>query len=359
MSDRVLIIAEAGVNHNGDLSIAKDLVYAAAEAGADIVKFQSFKAEKLVTKTAEKALYQKENSGADESQYQMLKKLELSEEMHFELVRCCEKAGIQFLSTAFESESLDFLSKNLKLSLYKIPSGEITNGPLIHQHAQTGSKIIMSTGMSNLVEIEDALAVIAHGYCAPDQTITSLNDCYDIYRTEEAKKLLMEKVILLHCTSNYPASDDSVNLRAMDRLHETFGLPVGYSDHTEGIVASIAAVARGARVIEKHFTLDKSLPGPDHLASIEPGELSELVTLCRRTSKMLGTDEKQATESEISTREVARKSLHAVAQISKGDVFSSRNIDALRPGTGISPMKYWEYLQNESDKEYQIGEMIK
>lgn len=357
--DDLCIIAEAGVNHNGDIKLAKELVKAAAKCGAHVVKFQTFKAHKLVTETAEKAKYQKENSGTSESQFEMLKKLELSEEMHYEILECCKDHNIRFLSTAFEEDSLKFLTQTVGLDVLKIPSGEITNGPLLRAHARLGSKIIMSTGMSNLDEIDDALAVLAHGLCKPEQEITGLEDCYAVYRSEKGREELRKHVTLLHCTSNYPASDESVNLRAMDTLKIKFNLPVGYSDHTEGIVASVAAVARGATVIEKHFTLDKTLPGPDHKASIEPSELKELVHLCARVSHMLGSQDKKPCVSEESTKEVARKSLHCISVIEEGDEFNENNIGLLRPGTGISPMKYWDFLGKKSDRRYEIGEIIK
>lgn len=356
---RVKIIAEAGVNHNGDIKMAKELVNAAAKAGADIVKFQTFKAEKLVTKSAEKAQYQKDNCGADESQYDMLKKLELSDEMHFELIEHCNKREIDFLSTAFDFDSLVLLTRKIGLKLLKIPSGEITNGPLIHQHARTKAQIILSTGMSNIDEIETALAVLAHGYCCPDNEINSIDDCIKVYNTQEAQSVLKNKVTLLHCTSNYPASFESVNLKAMNTMENKFSLPIGYSDHTEGILATIAAVARGATIIEKHFTLDKKLPGPDHKASIEPHELTELVKSVRSVSSMLGSGEKAADSCELSTIGIARKSLHAKKTINKGDFFNANNIDILRPGNGISPMDFWKYLNTKSPQKFNKGEKIK
>lgn len=358
LDDKVLVIAEAGVNHNGDIKLAKELVKVAAECGAHIVKFQTFKAHKLVTKTAEKAKYQKENSGANESQFEMLRKLELSEEMHFEILECCKDHDIRFLSTAFEVDSLKFLTQTVGLDVLKIPSGEITNGPLLHAHAKSASKIIMSTGMSNLDEIDDALAVLSHGLCNPGHEITSLEDCYAVYRTDKGQQELQKCVTLLHCTSNYPASDESVNLRAMDTLRTKFNLPVGYSDHTEGIVASVAAVARGATIIEKHFTLDRTLPGPDHKASIEPDELKELVDMCNRVTHMLGSEEKKADVTEEPTKEIARKSIVAKNTISVGDQLSVENLIIKRPGTGVSPMKWWDLLNSKATRNYSKDDTI-
>lgn len=358
MTDNVLIIAEAGVNHNGDLEIAKELVAAAAEAGADIVKFQTFKAKNLVTETAEKAQYQKDNCGAEETQFQMLKKLEMSDEMHHEIIACCKAHNIEFLSTAFDLESLDFLSAHIGLKRLKIPSGDITNGPLIHAHARTNADIILSTGMSNLGEVEAALAVIAHGYCAPDETINSLNDCYQVLATPEAQQILKEKVVLLHCTSSYPTPVESVNLKAMDTLHDAFGLSVGYSDHTAGIVAPIAAVAKGAVVIEKHFTLSHDMEGPDHKASLEPADLKSMVDAIRETSIMMGNGIKAPDGIELSSKAVARKSLIATQDIAAGDVLGAHNMTTMRPGTGICAMQWWDVQQKPAKRDYRKGDLI-
>ncbi len=358
MIDDVLIIAEAGVNHNGDIGLAKELIAAAAEAGADIVKFQTFKAEKLVTKTAEKAQYQKDNCGADETQFEMLKKLELNEDKHFELIECCKNNNIQFLSTAFDNSSLDFLARVAKLDLLKIPSGEITNGPFIHDHAKTGAHIILSTGMATLGEIEKALAVLSHGYCKPKEHINSLDDCFSLLATEDGQKSLRNKVTLLHCTTSYPAPVESVNLRAMGVMQDAFGLPVGYSDHTSGLVASIAAVARGASVIEKHFTLDKNMEGPDHKASLEPNELKKMVEDIRLTSQMLGNGVKLPHPVEISAKLVARKSIVARQKIKAGDILTSDNLTIIRPGAGRSPMEWWAILGTLAIKNYEEGDLI-
>ena len=354
----VKIIAEAGVNHNGEIGLAKELVAAAAEAGVDIVKFQSFKAENLVTKKAEKAQYQKNNCGANESQYEMLKKLELDEKMHFEIIACCKRYNVEFLSTAFDEESLTFLTTGAKLSALKISSGEITNGPFIHNHAKTGSDLIVSTGMATLGEIEEALAVIAHAYCHPNKPIKDINDCYRALATSEGLELLKNKVTLLHCTSSYPASAESVNLRAMDTMQKAFGLRVGYSDHTAGLVAPIAAVAMGASVIEKHFTLDCNMEGPDHKASLEPQALKQMVADIRMASQMLGHGRKLPHSSEISTKNVARKSIIARDVIKVGESLTANNMALMRPGTGVSPMKWWSKLEDSAVKNYRKGDLI-
>jgi len=358
MTDRLTIIAEAGVNHNGDPVLARELVAAAAEAGVDIVKFQTFKAKNLVTETAEKAAYQKENSGADETQLAMLKKLELDDDLHFDLMECCKKHDIDFLSTAFDSESLNFLTKDVGIRTLKVPSGEITNGPFLLEHAQTGHEIILSTGMSTLAEVEAALAVLAHGYLFPDQPVHNLNDCYQAYITAESRNILLEKVILLHCTSQYPTPPKSVNLRAMDTLSSAFGLRVGYSDHTQGITASVAAAARGACLIEKHFTLDKNMEGPDHIASLDPNELADLVNGVREVESMLGHSTKVPDPLEMNTRDVVRKSIVATVPIKEGTPFLMENISVMRPGTGISPMEYWSILNKVATKGYSVGELI-
>lgn len=359
MKEHVTIIAEAGVNHNGDPVLARELVATAAEAGADIVKFQTFKAENLVTKKAQKATYQKENSGASESQYEMLKKLELSEELHFDLKDCCNKHSIRFLSTAFDSGSLAFLTKEVGLDILKIPSGEITNGPFLLEHARTGKNVIVSTGMATLKEVEEALAVLSHGYTVANKEVGSLKDCYEAFSSAEGQSALKEKVTLLHCTSQYPAPTASVNLRAMDTLASTFSLPVGYSDHTEGIIASVGAVAKGACMIEKHFTLDKNMEGPDHKASLEPGELKQLVQAIRDVETMLGSSVKAPDPMEANTREVARKSIVAAKDLMSGEVFSANNITIIRPGTGRSPMELWALLGKKADRPYQKGDLIK
>ena len=304
------VIAEAGVNHNGTVELAKQLIDAAARAGADAVKFQTFRAAKLVTAAAPKAKYQVANTGSAESQFQMLQKLELTLEEFRALADHCKLRGITFLSAPFDEESVDLL-QSLDVPAYKIPSGELTNGPLLQYIAGKGRPIILSTGMSTLSEVGTAVEII-----------------HRAGNTELA---------LLHCTSNYPTPPEQVNLLAMDTMRREFALPVGYSDHTQGITIPIAAVARGACVIEKHFTLDRNLPGPDHVASLEPNELAAMVTAIRSVEASLGDGKKQPTTSELDTASVARKSLVAGRSIPAGAVLQASDIAIRRPGTGLAP----------------------
>lgn len=352
----VFIIAEAGVNHNGSLETAKQLVDAAVEAGADAVKFQTFKAEKLVTQSAAKAAYQKTTTGSDESQFAMLQKLELKYEYHLHLRDYCSERGIQFLSTAFDFDSLDFLVDDVGVELLKIPSGEITNGPFLLAHARTGKNIILSTGMATLGEIELALGVLAFGYLGWEEP--SLATFLQAYANEQGQSLLKAKVNLLHCTSEYPTPMSSVNLRVMDVLQQVFALPVGYSDHTEGLVVSIAAAARGAGIIEKHFTLDRSQQGPDHLVSLEPDELKQMVAAIRAVELAMGRPCKTPQSVEMDNRLVVRKSLVAGKAIRNGECFSVENLAIKRPGTGHSPMEYWRLLGQVSHRSYLPDEII-
>ncbi|MCR2057364.1 N-acetylneuraminate synthase [Campylobacter helveticus] len=329
---KVLIIAEAGVNHNGDLNLAKKLIEQAAKAGADIVKFQTFKAEDCVSIKAKKAKYQLENTAKDESQLEMIKKLELSREAHFELMKHCKKHNIAFLSTPFDLESVAFL-QSLNLSYFKIPSGEITNLPYLKAVARCKKKVLLSTGMANLAEIEAALEIL--------------------------RKNGTRDITLLHCTTEYPAPFEEVNLNAIKTLKEAFKLKVGYSDHTKGIVAALGAVALGAVVIEKHFTLDKTMEGPDHKASLEPSELKELCEGIRTLEKALGNGIKKASKSEAKNIIIARKSLVAKREIQKGEKFSEQNLTTKRPGSGISAMRYEEYLGKRALKTYKKDELIR
>lgn len=327
----VFIIAEAGVNHNGDIALAKKLVEEAKRAGADCVKFQTFRAEALVTGDAKKAEYQKKQTGASQSQFEMLKKLELSKEEFLELKAYCDECEIEFLSTAFDMESLDFL-ESLAPSCYKIPSGEITNYPYLVAIAKTGRPVILSTGMCEMEEVEAAVSTLReHGAGA---------------------------ITILHCTTEYPAPLADVNLKAMNTLGEYFKVPVGYSDHTEGIEIPVAAVAMGAQVIEKHFTLDKNMEGPDHKASLTPVELSEMVQAIRNVEQALGSSEKIVTKREKANRMVARKSIVAAQPIVKGEVFSSENLTVKRPADGISPMRWTEVIGKVADRDYQKDERI-
>jgi len=357
MTERVFIIAEAGVNHNGSLETAYQLVDAAVAAGADAVKFQTFKAENLVTRHADKAVYQKITTDADENQLTMLKRLELKYEQHFQLLDYCQLKGIQFLSTAFDFESLDFLVRELGVEILKIPSGEITNGPFLLAHAQTGKQIILSTGMATLGEVETALAVLAFGYLDTAQP-PSLATFQQVYSSKQGQALLQDKVTLLHCTTEYPTPMAHVNLRSMDVLQQAFGLRVGYSDHTEGLVVPIAAAARGATIIEKHFTLDKSQQGPDHKVSLEPDELKVMVSAIRAVEVALGMAQKMPQPVELENRNVARKSLVAGCSVSQGEYFTEINLTIKRPGTGRSPMDYWALLGESSTRNYDADELI-
>ena len=329
-----LIIAEAGVNHNGSIELAKQLVDKAVEAGVDYIKFQTFKASKLVTKTAKQAEYQQKNIGKEgDSQFQMLKKLELTPEDHEILIAYCKEKGIKFFSTAFDFDSIEYLH-SLNLGLWKIPSGEVTNYPFLKRIAQFNEKTILSTGMC---EIEDVRAAVNA-----------------LYKNGLSK----ENLILLHCNTEYPTPFEDVNLKAMGTLCEEFGVEVGYSDHTLGIEVPVAAVALGATVIEKHFTLDRSMPGPDHKASLEPDELKTMVSAIRNIEKALGSAEKKVSDSERKNIVIARKSIVAAANIKKGELLTEKNITVKRPGMGISPMRWEEVLGASAIRDFQEDELI-
>lgn len=315
MEDRVIVIAEAGVNHNGDIEIAKRLITQAALSGADFVKFQTFKADKIVAKTLNLASYQTKNlKDTVDSQYVMLKKLEMPDEWHLLLKKFAEESGIQFLSTGFDENSIDLLDQ-IGVSLFKIPSGEITNRPYLEHIASKGKPVILSTGMSTLKEIGEALNVL------------------------KSKGLSNELITVLHCNTDYPTPMEDVNLRAMHNIQNEFGVKIGYSDHTEGIEVSLAAVALGAVVIEKHFTLDKNLPGPDHKASLEPVELAKLISAIKNVKLAIsGNGIKAPSNSEIQNKRYARKSIHIKKEIYSGQIISSDHLEMKRPGDGISPM---------------------
>jgi N-acetylneuraminate synthase len=353
-----LIIAEAGVNHNGQEELAFALVDAAHMAGADIVKFQTFKAKNLVTEEAKQAEYQVTNTQKQESQLAMLSRLELSYDVHHELVKYCKSLGIEFLSTAFDLESLDFLVNDLGLTRLKLPSGELTNAPLVLAHACTGCDLVVSTGMATLSEIEMALGIIAFGYTAEANAVPSIQSFQEAYASEAGQKALKEKVTILHCTTEYPAPMDEINLRAMDTLGQALDLAAGYSDHSEGITIPIAAVARGAVLIEKHFTLDKNMEGPDHKASLEPQELEAMVTAIRQIEVALGSRVKTPTVSEVKNKAVARKSLVAATDIKAGEEITEHNLTTKRPGTGLSPYRYWDFIGSNASKDYRAGELI-
>jgi N-acetylneuraminate synthase len=352
----VYIIAEAGVNHNGNIEMAKQLIDVAAGAGADAVKFQTFTAANVISQGAPKADYQKVATEAAESQLEMVRRLELDQDAHEALFTYCRGRNLEFMSTPFDDDSVDLLVK-LGVSLLKVSSGEITNAPLLLKMAVTGLPLIMSTGMSTLGEVEAALGVLAFGYLGWEEK-PSKSGFQRALGKPEGLRILRERVILLHCTSEYPAAFMDVNLRAMDTLAGAFGLPVGYSDHTPGIAISIAAAARGAVVIEKHFTLDKFLPGPDHQASLEPAELTAMVRGIRLIEAALGSPRKLPAASELKNRQMARKSLVAARYIRKGEYFSEDNLTSKRPGNGISPLSYWEWIGKVAERDYQPDEII-
>lgn len=351
---RCFVIAEAGVNHNGSLDLALRLVDAAAEAGADAVKFQTFRAANLVTAQADKAAYQRETTGAG-SQLEMLRALELSEDMHLRIAAHCRARGIEFMSTPFDHESLRLLL-GIGVKRLKVPSGEITNGPLMFDAARAGLPIILSTGMSTLAEIEEALAALAAGYAGEAPKPGAL--LLDALARPGARTVLADKVTVLHCTSAYPAPVRLANLRAMDTIARAFGLPVGYSDHTPGIAVSVAAVARGASMIEKHVTLDCALPGPDHRASLEPGDLRAMIAAIRDVEAALGDERKAPTGPELETRTVARKSLVAARRIERGAAIQAEDLTAKRPAGGLSPMAYWSLLGRAAARAYERDDVI-
>ena len=354
---RALVIAEAGVNHNGSIDLACELVDAAADAGADIVKFQTFSADALVTPDAPKAAYQLETTDRGQTQYEMLKALELKASDYRRLVERCRARGIGFLSTPFDPASLAFLVDELAIDRVKIPSGEITNGPMLLAAARTRLPVILSTGMSTLEDVREALAVLAFGYDRRDETPG--REAFErAYVSQSGRDALRERVTLLHCTTSYPAPLATINLRAMDTMRDAFGLPVGYSDHSQGIVVPIAAVARGAVVIEKHFTMDRTLPGPDHLASLEPAELKSMVSAIRDVETALGSAQKLPTAGELETCKVVRKSLSAARPIAPGEAFTEENMMPRRPGSGISPMEFWDILGSTAGRAYRTNDLI-
>ncbi len=328
---KVFIIAEAGDNHNGNFDLALRLVDKAVESGADCVKFQTFITENIISKYAEKAEYQKENTGEEGSQYEMVKKLELSFGQFREIQAYCKKKGILFLSTPFDLDSIDFL-REIEIPFWKIPSGEITNLPYLENIAATGKDIVLSTGMCTMEEIESTVAIL--------------------------RKNGAGGITLLHCNTEYPTPFEDVNLRAMKTMAETFGLPVGYSDHTTGIEVPIAAVAMGAVVIEKHFTLDKNMEGPDHKASLEPDELKQMVLAIRHIERALGSGSKSPSNSEKKNIDIARKSIVAGRDIAAGETFTEENLRIKRPGNGISPMRWYEIIGKKAIKDFKEDELI-
>lgn len=327
----VFIIAEAGVNHNGNIELARKMVDAAAAAGADAIKFQTFKAEKLVCRDAKKALYQMKTTKKEESQFEMLRKLELDQEAHRELIDYCKEKKLLFLSTPYDLESANMLLK-IGMQIFKIPSGEITNLPYLRGIAALHKRVILSTGMSSMEEVTEAVRIL-----------------------KENGALSID---VLHCNTEYPTPMENVNLRSMLTMKRQLGISVGYSDHTQGIEVAIAATALGAEIIEKHFTLDRNMEGPDHKASLEPEELKSMVSAIRNIEKALGNGDKIPSCSELKNREAARKSIVAKKTISKGDFLTTENITVKRPGNGISPMKWDEVIGQKSNRDYKMDEMI-
>jgi len=355
----VLIIAEAGVNHNGSLQRALTMIDAAAAAGADFVKFQTFRADELASSRAPKAAYQLAHTDAAQSQLEMLRQLQLSEAAYEALCAHAARRNIAMLSTPFDLPSIQLLTEQLGMQLLKVSSGDITNGPFLLEIARTDCEVILSTGMSSLAEVEAALAVLAFGYTEALSGGPPTQDAFaSAYASAAGRGALLQRVRLLHCTTEYPAPFAEVNLLAMDTLAAAFRLPVGLSDHTSGIHVAVAAVARGARVVEKHFTLDRTLAGPDHAASLEPQELALMVRQVRDVEAALGDGIKRPASSEYKNRSVARKYLVASRRIKAGETFSRQNVACKRTGGGVSPMDYWSVLGRVASREFETDDPI-
>ncbi len=354
--NHALVVAEAGVNHNGELPLALRLVDVAAAAGANAIKFQSFRAEDIVLRDAPKAEYQRQTTGAAETQYDMLKRLEIDRDFHLAVFEHCRTREISFLSTPFDHASLEFLTGELGLAQVKIPSGEITNAPLVLAGSRRAKDVILSTGMSTLSDVENALGIIAFGLLGGDGPCPRAFAA--AYSSPEGRQALAERVTLLHCTTEYPAPFEGVNLNAMTTLSRAFGLRVGLSDHSSGISVPLAAVALGACMIEKHLTLDRSLPGPDHKASLEPGDFAAMVKAIREVEQALGDGIKRPMPCEVKNALVARRSLVARRPIRKGETFSETNLAVMRPGSGVSPMHYWDLLGRTAGRDYAAGELM-
>lgn len=331
--EKCLVIAEAGVNHNGDIEIAKKMALVAKECGADFIKYQTFKAENLVTKNAKKANYQVNNMGTNESQLEMIKKIELSFDEFIDLKKYCDGIDIKFLSAAFDFESIDFLNDIINIEMFKIPSGEINNYPYLIKIARTKKDVILSTGMSTIDEIKDAVNLL--------------------------KQNGTPKITILHCNTEYPTPFEDVNLNVLQNLKQQFGCEVGYSDHTKGIIVPIAAVSLGAKIIEKHFTLSREMSGPDHLASLEPCELKEMIDAIKVIELAMGSDEKKVSNSEKKNISIARKSIVAKRRIVKGEILTEENLTTKRPGTGISPMEWTRVINSLAIDDFEEDELIR
>ena len=355
--NKIYIIAEIGVNHNGDYNLALKLIDAAVNAGANAVKFQTFCADSLVTKTAPLAQYQQRNLSQQYSQYEMLRKLELTHAEQADLQHYCKSCEIDFISTPFDLAGAAYLCEKLRLKVIKIGSGDIDNAPLLFNVARRGCDVILSSGMSSLVEIEQALATLALGYMQ-HKTISKLTKTLQYEALQQGQTLLEQHVKVLHCTSQYPADFSNVNLKALELLRQAFKLPVGLSDHTPGSAVAIAAVAFGAQVIEKHITLDRNMPGPDHLASIEVAEFKTMVQGIRQVELALGDGRKLPCQAELLNMQSARKSLVADIAIKQGEIFNPDNISCKRPGSGISPRRYWDYLGKVAHRDYAAGDLL-
>ena len=356
---KTYIIAEAGVNHNGKISLAKKLIDEAKKIGSDAIKFQLFKPNELVSIHAKKAKYQKKNTSNNQTQLEMLEGLVLGESEIIALKEYSYKKNIDFLLSCFDLESLNFVLEKLNPKTLKIASGEITNYPLLIKHSLSKKKIILSTGMSNISEIRNALGVIAYGYLNSTKEKPSKSKFIKSYNSEEGKKILKKNVTLLHCTTDYPCSYKDSNLLAIKNLRDVFGLKVGYSDHTSGIEASISAVSLGARVIEKHLTIDNNLKGPDHKASLSPKDFKVMIKSIRNIEIALGDGRKRLMSSEKNNLIPSRKSLYAKKDINKNDIFNSDNLTSKRPGKGISPTQYWNYIGKKSKKNYKKDTLIR
>ena len=354
---QVTVIAEAGVNHNGDIDLALALVEAAQDAGADVVKFQTFTAESIVRPSAPKADYQRRTTSVEESQFDMLKGLELSFEDHFRLVKHAQERGIEFLSTPFDRPSLRFLVYELKLARIKLPSSDLCNLPLLIDAARTGAALILSTGMASLGEVEQSLKAVTFG-CARTGLPSGQADLDEAYSDPQARAMLADRLVLLHCTSDYPASIDDVNLRAMSTLASAFGLRVGYSDHTQGIAVALAAVALGACVIEKHLTLDNTMSGPDHVASSEPAEFAALVSGIRDVERAMGSTTKTPSPTELQNRRTMRKGLYAARGVSAGAVITEADLEVVRPLSLEGPESYYEWIGQAAPRSYAAGDEI-
>jgi N-acetylneuraminate synthase len=355
---RTLIIAEAGVNHNGSLPRALEMIDAAAEAGADVIKFQTFQSDRVLSRSAPKAAYQRETTPAAESQLEMARGLELDQPAHKALASRCNARAIEFMSAPFDLESVEFLVSELRVSRLKIASGEITNFPLLLKAARSNTPIILSTGMSTLRDVEAALGVLAFGYVCSDRPRPDPGLFEDALRSLDGRQAVCRNVSLLHCTTEYPAPVEDVNLKAINTLNATFSLPVGLSDHTSGIAIPIAAVALGATIIEKHFTLSRELPGPDHRSSLEPDELATMIRAIRDVEAAIGDGVKVPAASERKNLPIIRKSLVAATKISEGETYTEANLTTKRPGSGVSAAHYWQYLGLSSPRGYEEDELI-